>query len=60
MIKNIKRRQKAKETKEEKQKLKSISVENLMGYDDIVCEFAQCTILCLIVRRVRRTEGGVG
>ena len=43
MIKNIKRRQKAKETKEEKQKLKSISVENLMGYDDIVCEFAQCT-----------------
>ena len=43
MIKNIKRRQKAKETKEEKQKLKSISVENLMGNDDIVCEFAQCT-----------------
>ena len=43
MIKNIKRRQKAKETKEEKQKLKSISVKNLMGYDDIVCEFAQCT-----------------
>ena len=43
MIKKIKRRQKAKETKEEKQKLKRISVENLMGYDDIVCEFAQCT-----------------
>ena len=33
------RRQKAKETKEEK----TISVENLTGHDDIVCEFALCT-----------------
>ena len=30
------RQKKAKETKEEK----GISVENLMGYDDIVCDFA--------------------
>ena len=36
---NKTRRQKAKETKEEK----IISVENLTGYDDIVCEFALCT-----------------
>ena len=33
------RRQKAKETKEEKR----ICVENLTGNDDIVCEFAVCT-----------------
>ena len=34
-----KTRQKAKEAKEEKR----ISVENLTGFDDIVCEFALCT-----------------
>ena len=33
------RRLKAKETKEEKR----ISVENLTGYDDIICDFALCT-----------------
>ena len=33
------RTQKAKETKEEKR----ISVKNLTGYDDVVCEFALCT-----------------
>ena len=33
------RRQKEKETKEKKR----VSVENLTGYDDIVCEFALCT-----------------
>ena len=33
------RKQKAKETKEEKR----ISVENLTEYDDIVCEYALCT-----------------
>ena len=33
------RRQKAKETKEEK----SVSVENVTGYDGNVCEFALCT-----------------
>ena len=33
------RRQKAKETKEEK----TISVENLTGYDDTVWKFALCT-----------------
>ena len=33
------RRQKPKETK----KGKRISVENLTGYDDIVCEFVLCT-----------------
>ena len=38
------RRQKAKETKEEKR----ISVEDLTGYDDIVCEFALCTFNLLI------------
>ena len=32
------RRQKAKEIKDEKR----ISVENLTGYDDIVCAFAMC------------------
>ena len=32
-------RQKAKETAEEKR----ISVENLTGYDNILCEFALCT-----------------
>ena len=36
----IARRQKIKETSEEKR----ISVENLMGYDDTVCEFALCTV----------------
>ena len=35
-----KTRQKAKETKEEHR----ISVENLTGCDDIVCEFALCTL----------------
>ena len=35
----ITRKQKAKETKEEKR----ISVENLAGYDDIVGEFGLCT-----------------
>ena len=34
-----KRQEKANETIEEK----GLSVENLMGYDDIVCEFAMCT-----------------
>ena len=34
-----KKRQKTEETKEEKR----ISVENLTGYNDIVCEFALCT-----------------
>ena len=38
-LKKITRRQKAKETKEKK----IISVENLTGYNDIVCEFALCT-----------------
>ena len=38
-LKEITRRQKAKETKEKKR----ISVENLTGYNDIVCEFALCT-----------------
>ena len=33
------RRQKTKETKEEKR----ISVENLTGFDNIVCEFVLCT-----------------
>ena len=33
------RKKKANKTKEEKR----ISVENLMGYDDIICEFALCT-----------------
>ena len=37
--KKKKRRQKAKETKEEK----TISVENLTGYDDTACKFALCT-----------------
>ena len=32
-------RQKGKETKEEK----IMSIKNLTGYDDIVCEFALCT-----------------
>ena len=32
-------KEKAKEAKEEKR----ISLENLMEYDDIVCEFALCT-----------------
>ena len=36
----IARRQKAKETKESKKR----SVENLTEYNDIVCEFALCTI----------------
>ena len=35
----IARRQKAKETKEEKR----MSVENLTRHDNIVCEFALCT-----------------
>ena len=35
---------KAKETKEEKR----ISLENLTGYDHIVCEFALCTFNVLI------------
>ena len=35
----ITRRQKANESKVEKR----VSVENLTGYDDIVCEFALCT-----------------
>ena len=35
-VRKKKRQKKAKETKEEK----SISVEDLTGYDDIVCEFA--------------------
>ena len=35
---------KAKETKEEKR----ISLENLTGYDNIVCEFALCTFNVLI------------
>ena len=35
----ITRRQKANESKVEKR----VSVENLAGYDDIVCEFALCT-----------------
>ena len=34
------RRQKAKETKDEKR----MSVENLTGYDDVVCKFALCTL----------------
>ena len=34
-----KKTKKAKETKEENR----ISLENLTGYDDIVCEFALCT-----------------
>ena len=37
------RRQKAKKTKEEKK----ISLENLTGYNDIVCEFAMCTFKVL-------------
>ena len=37
--KKRKTRQKAKETKEETR----ISVENLTGYGDMVCKFAQCT-----------------
>ena len=37
--KEKKEKKQAKETKEEKR----ISVENLAGYDDIVCEFALCT-----------------
>ena len=43
--KEKRRRQKAKETKEEKR----ISVENLTGYDDIVCEFALCTFNLLLL-----------
>ena len=35
------RQKKEKETKEEKR----ISLENLTGYDDIVCEFALCALL---------------
>ena len=35
----ITRRKKVKETKEEKK----ISVKNLTGYNDFVCEFALCT-----------------
>ena len=57
--KQTKKKQQKNKKKTDRQKAKE-SVENIMGYDDIVCEFAQCTILCLIVRRVRRTEGGVG
>ena len=34
----VTRRQKAKRSKDKK----GISVENLTGYDDIVCEFAMC------------------
>ena len=44
--KETKENRKTKETKEEKRKkmlLLTVSVENLMGYDDIVCEFALCT-----------------
>ena len=37
--KQTRRQKKANKTKEEKW----ISVENLMGYDDIICEFALCT-----------------
>ena len=37
--KNTRRQKKANETKEEKR----IAVENLTGYDDIVCEFVLCT-----------------
>ena len=37
--KQTRRQKKANKTKEEKR----ISVENLMGYDDIICEFALCT-----------------
>ena len=36
---NITRRQKEKENKKEKR----IPVENLTGYNDIVCKFALCT-----------------
>ena len=42
---NKTRRQKAKETKKEKR----ISVENLTGYDHIVCEFALCTCVCFFI-----------
>ena len=39
IINKAKRQEKANETIEEK----GLSVENLTGYDDIVCEFALCT-----------------
>ena len=39
--KKRRRQKKAKETKVEKR----ISVENLTEYDDIVCEFALCTVI---------------
>ena len=39
------RKKKPKETKEEKR----ISVQNLTGYDNIVCEFALCTFNLLAV-----------
>ena len=43
--KNIKKQTKKKTKKQNKlkRKRKSIFVENHMGYDDIVCEFALCT-----------------
>ena len=41
----ITRRQKAKETKEEK----IISAENVTGYDYIVFEFALCTFLTYLI-----------
>ena len=44
----------AKETKEEKEKeillLLKASVENLTGYDDLVCEFARNRSVCRIRR----------
>ena len=39
------RKKKPKETKEEKR----ISVQNLTGYDNIVCDFALCTFNLLAV-----------
>ena len=57
LIKKITRRQKAKETKEEKR----ISVEILTGYDDIVCKIALCTfnLLDLVVNIVIRNGNGL-
>ena len=41
---NLKKAKKASETKEEKR----ISVKNLTRYGDFFCEFALCTLTCLI------------
>ena len=51
ILKKITKRQKAKETKEKKR----IYVENLTGYDDIVCEFALYT--CKFLDRVVNFSG---